>query len=164
MYTCKHFTLAELVYPELYKQHAGGPNLWKCFDVKLLVAIDSIREFLYPKKGDGGVTINNWVVGGAAKSSGLRKPDNDIGAQLSQHKFGRAADLKFNAGGWTPEKLRIHMKSIGCFEPGFLERTDPEAAPFIHIRRIEWMENMSWFHLDVYEADLKNTTIQVFTG
>jgi hypothetical protein len=159
MYTCRHFKLAELVYPELYKDHNGNSKLWVCFDVRLLAAIDDIRDFIGIP-----VAINSWASGGTAKSSGLRPLSDNIGAKLSQHKFGRAADLKFNSKDWTPEKLREYMKKIGCFEPGFLDRTDDEARPFIHIRRIEWMRNMSWFHLDTYESDIKCSTIQVFTG
>lgn len=165
-YTCKHFNISELVYPKLYLTTGNTEKLWVCFDVRLLVAIDAIKEFLTRVSGvNCPVVINNWKTGGTFRDSGLRDMDNKaVGAGLSQHKFGRAADLKFNCGIWNPSKLREFMKSEGCFEPGFLSRTDADAAPFQHIRRIEWIDNMGWFHLDVYNSDLTQDTIKIIKG
>ncbi len=38
------------------------------------------------------------------------------------------------------------MKEIGCHEPGFLNRTDDIAKPFLRIKVIEDFKGMNWFH------------------
>jgi hypothetical protein len=43
----------------------------------------------------GNITINDVYIGGGYNLSGFRPFDTKIGAKYSQHKFGRALDLKF---------------------------------------------------------------------
>jgi len=150
MYKCEHFDVHEWVYPELYKKYLVNKKpdmkLWSVIDERVLITADRVREFV-----NIPVSINDWINGGNFKESGLREPSTSTGADLSQHKFGRAGDLKFNSSKWNPELLRQYMKSIGCFEPGFRYRTDAEAKPFVFIHRVEWRRTtpMSWFHYDV---------------
>ena len=57
MYIAKHFTIEELVYPELYsywEQKGMQWVLWRMFDIKFLQVIDRLREFLGP------CFINTW--------------------------------------------------------------------------------------------------------
>ena len=159
MYICRNFKLEELVGPEVFKSAKGNINLWKCFDVRLLVSIDLLRDFLKTP-----VKINDWTTGGNFKESGLRSVDTSTGAEFSSHKFGRAADLKFG-GDWSPQRLRTYMKMIGCFEDGFLKRTDEEVKPFLNIRRIEWLsDTQSWLHIDCFEEELHPSCIRIIRG
>lgn len=149
IYKPKHFSIDEYIYPELYHEYKAKNQLWKLnqsMDERVLITNDRIREFV-----NTSVTINDYRWGGIFTESGLRPFGTDTGSSLSTHKYGRASDLKFYSKQWTPEKLRNHMKDIGCFEPGFKQRTDKEAYPFVLINRIEWPTNkiMSWFHYDV---------------
>jgi hypothetical protein len=139
-----YFAIKELIYPELYEKYRklGMENLlWRCLDMDVVESANRIREFV-----NSPITVNN---GSRFTLSGLRPFNTRVGAKLSQHKFGRALDLKFR-GNYTPESLRRYMRDIGCFEPGFLKRTDHEAYPFLLIKRIEWIPHMGWFHMDTY--------------
>ena len=42
------------------------------------------------------ITVNNWHTNGLYNESGFRIPSTSTGAYLSQHKYGRAVDLKVN--------------------------------------------------------------------
>lgn len=156
-YFCDKFKIEELVYPELFNRYKNRPKyLWAALDNRILYSADLIRKFLGIP-----VTINNWLFGGNFTESGLRRMDTTTGALLSQHKFGRALDLKFNKNGWTPETLRLYMQDIGCFDAGFLDRTDEIAQPFLYITRIEWMDNMNWFHMDVSNLGSNDGSIKI---
>ena len=84
----KNFKLQELVHPDIY--HKIGDRCADWLNPNLAPTLESIKELI----GGGSITVNNWLWNGNFESSGLRKPD-DIGAQLSSHKFGCAADCKF---------------------------------------------------------------------
>jgi len=166
LYICKYFKINELVPEELIKSKTNQTLMWYIFDQNLLVTIDMIREFV-----DTPIYINTKNYNGQVfNESGFRffenVSDDKKSAVLSQHKFGRANDLKFNGNGWTPEKLRLYMQDIGCFSSGWkknfvipyldlkkwnrqtnlieyiwnkIDRSLPyNAVPFIFINRIEW--------------------------
>jgi hypothetical protein len=59
-------------------------------DERILRGADWLREKF------GAVTINGKFGGKAFTESGLRNPFTETGAKFSQHKFGRALDLKFH--------------------------------------------------------------------
>lgn len=82
-----NFVIQEFVYPELYKQY-GDKSIW-FIDDRIVTVAQYLRDWL-----DRPVTINNWHTGGQYKESGLRSFTTKTGAKNSQHKFGRAADLK----------------------------------------------------------------------
>lgn len=84
----KHFILQELVPKEIY-EYLGDNSLW-LIDKRLWTLIDFIRDYFAVP-----ITINNWDSGGKFNESGFRLSNSKTGAALSQHKFGRAADLKF---------------------------------------------------------------------
>jgi hypothetical protein len=154
IYKPKYFDIHEYVYPKLYKEYLAKGEVYKlygCIDERVFITNDRIRDFINKNNTNYSVTVNNWYWGGAFSESGLRDPNTKTGAGVSQHKYGRASDSKFDTPEWNPEKLREYMKSIGCFEPGFKMRKDKEAYPFLLINRIEWSTNeiMSWFHFDM---------------
>ena len=101
MYKCKYFKIYELVDPVVYEQR--GQKAWELLDSSLLTIIDALRETFGP------ATVNNWKWGGKFKWSGLRTPQCKIGARYSQHRFGRAADLKFK--NISPKEVRAAIKS-----------------------------------------------------
>jgi hypothetical protein len=164
IYTCKHYKLHELVYPELYNEYNKKGLLyllWGILDSKSLMIADKIWEYLNARSfSKVSVIINNWKWGGNFRYSGLRPFDCPEGSKLSMHKYGKANDLKWNDLG-GPEALREYMKSIGCFEPGFRQRKDSEALPFVDITRIEWIDNMSWFHYDTSNGGNADGSIRI---
>lgn len=87
IYRCQYFKLQELVHPNIYSK--WGDRAWEFLDPRILQSADQLREYFGP------ITINDWHTGGEHVDSGLREWGSTTGALWSQHKFGRALDLKF---------------------------------------------------------------------
>jgi len=100
IYKCDHFRIHELVPPTVYKER--GQKAWELLDERILRAIDELRDTFGP------ITINNWYWGGKFKWSGLRTANCKIGAKYSQHRYGRAMDLKFKHA--TPKFIRASIR------------------------------------------------------
>lgn len=93
----KYFELYELLPEKFYKDNIHrGDNLWFIFDQRLLFTIDILREKF------GKMFINTWYFGGKREKSGFRT--EPVHAALSQHLFGRAADILFDK--YTAEEVR----------------------------------------------------------
>lgn len=128
MYKPQNFIIQELVSPEIYEEH--GEKAWKFLDTRLLRSIQKLRSQFGP------AIINNWHMNhnselSTRKYSGLRPFDCDVGADMSQHKFGRAADMIF--ANHTAEEVRRGIREV------------PERFPYITF--VE--DNVSWVHIDV---------------
>ena len=142
-YVPKHFKIEELVSKRIHaklEQDGLLERCWTLFDVRLLLTIDALRE-TYGER----IIINDWHLGGSLNQCGLRMEDSTVGAEFSQHKFGRAADLHFEK---TPsDKVRADclkepwkecFRFITCFEAG-----------------------VSWFHFDTRNWDKEASGILV---
>lgn len=158
MYKPEHFELHELVYPEIYEQYHRTNRLhlvWGILDRYALWTIDQLR------KRYGSCTINNWYQktdkgftirkgSGVFIESGLRKDDTTTGSSLSQHKFGRAFDLKFRNIA-APDIVK-EMDNMGLFKSGsWRSDPDPKFDPFRYLTTIERSLNgvpCSWLHVD----------------
>lgn len=81
-YRPKHFTLAQLVDPHFLT--TPEDEVWAMLDENALRAIDALRDKFGP------LLIN----GRGYTESGLRRPDTKTGAKFSQHKMGKAFDIK----------------------------------------------------------------------
>ena len=82
-----NFSLQEFIDPDTYKRF-GTSSVW-FIDPKIVTLAQFIRERLGKP-----CTINNWSSGGQYQYSGFRPPKCSVGASMSQHRFGRAIDLK----------------------------------------------------------------------
>jgi hypothetical protein len=87
-YRPKYFALNEVVHPGAIQ--ALGERAWTLMDERILRGADWLREMFGP------CTINGKFGGKGFTESGLRDPFTTTGAKFSQHKFGRALDLKFH--------------------------------------------------------------------
>lgn len=88
IYIPKFFRLWEVLPKEFYQGHAGkGDKLWFLFDSRILHVADQLRSVY------GKMICNTWYWGGGNQYRGYRPIDCGIGAEFSQHKFGRALDL-----------------------------------------------------------------------
>lgn len=120
---CKYFKIYELVDKPTFEKY--GEKSWEFFDPKTLSALDHLRHTFGP------ATVNDWKSGGQYKNSGLRTPECTEGASMSQHRFGRAFDVKFK--NVSAEEVRQAIKK--------------DMFTWIsYINRIE--NNVSWFHFD----------------
>lgn len=87
MQVAANFILEEFIPKEIYDKW-GESSIW-FIDKRIITIAQFIRD-----RFDHIVTINNWHKGGTYNLSGLRPFDTSTGAGMSQHKFGRAIDVK----------------------------------------------------------------------
>ena len=96
-----NFTLQEFVDPVTYALR--GDRSIELVDSRII----TLAQFFHDYFGVG-VTINNWSTGGQYKESGTRSFLSKTGAVLSQHKYGRAIDMKLT--GMDPEDVRREIR------------------------------------------------------
>lgn len=127
-YTPQHFRPAELVCPEVYSVY--GARALMFMDSRILWTADAIREhFGRP------VVINTWQwreVGGHCYR-GLRPWSSQIGAAMSQHKYGRALD--FDVDGMPAAEVRAEIRDRWRDVPAFRFITALE-------------DGVDWVHID----------------
>lgn len=97
MKLCKNFWLHEFIPPEIYEMSLRNSTLF--IDQRLVKLVQFIRD-----RFNKPITINDWMDGGTFINSGYRSLLCEVGAHFSQHKFGRATDLKID--GVSPEEAR----------------------------------------------------------
>jgi hypothetical protein len=102
MQLTSHFKVEEFVPREIYNQY-GDKSIW-FIDSKIVTICDWLRVNL-----NRPITINDWHTGGQYNYSGYRPPDCAIGAKLSQHKRGAAADIKVRD--MTPVQVAAFIKA-----------------------------------------------------
>jgi len=93
----KDFDIREFVPKNVYAIY-GDNSLW-FVDNRIIQFCQWLRDFI--KKP---VTINNWHLGGQYNESCFRIPETPTGAKLSQHRQGRAVDIKVD--GFSPDQVR----------------------------------------------------------
>ena len=91
-----HFYLDEFIDPIIYGKL--GQRSLGFIDKRMIEAAEYIRNGL-----NSPLVINNWATGGQYRESGLRRYETRTGASMSQHKFGRAIDIKVK--GYTPTEV-----------------------------------------------------------
>jgi hypothetical protein len=117
-----HFFLQEFVPPEIYSVY--GVNSQWFIDRGLVLSVEQLRVDLAKP-----ITINNWHTGGSYKNSGFRTPDVTVGGKLSQHRFGRAMDLKIH--GMHPEEVRAYLRIY--FEKYGITTIEKDTPTWVHI-------------------------------
>jgi hypothetical protein len=127
-YRPKYFALNELVPPDVIASR--GEQAWQLMDERILRGADWLREKFGP------CVINGKFGGKGFTESGLRNPLTTTGARWSQHKFGRAVDLKF---------LKVNVKEVY----DYILANQPEARA----NGITTVENIidtkgQWLHID----------------
>lgn len=122
MYKPEYFKAYELVPKKIYNQY-GEKSLW-FLDNRILIAADDLRRKY------GKATINDWYWGGNYDSRGFRPPQDQDGANLSQHRFGRALDIVFESG------------DVYEIREDILDK--PNKFPFINAVELD----ISWLHID----------------
>ena len=137
---CKHFLIQQLVPPTTFE--ALGESAWALLSDDLLTTLDQLYEAFGP------MTVNNWHSGGRFRESGLRDPNTATGAPRSQHKVGRAADIK-------PLKLTVREMYDAIL-------ADPSKFPLLTtLENIEFTEPGKWIHVDVRPRLPNQTGIRI---
>jgi hypothetical protein len=96
-----HFDIREFVDPVTYA--ARGVQSIGIIDIRIVNCVELLRVLT-----GRAVTVNNYHVGGQYHESGTRHMDTATGVNYSQHKFGRASDVKVE--GMTPTAVRAFIK------------------------------------------------------
>jgi hypothetical protein len=96
-----NFDLREFVPPSVWEDF-GWAARW-FLDPRMLDLAQFYRDFF-----EAPVRVNDWHYGGDFTERGFRLPSTETGAELSQHKFGRAFDC--NVKGMTPDEVRSQIK------------------------------------------------------
>lgn len=152
---CDHFGIHELIPPpaelpdrlrETYNLYAD--LLFRLFPWQYLVTLDRIRGLFGP------ATVNNWWwyddhAAAPYKFSGFRPMGCATGSNLSEHRFCRAADMKFKHV--TPAEVWAYIQR------------NPKHPAFEFVERVEAYEGMSWFHWDMGQHARNGAAIRVFT-
>lgn len=140
-YRPSNFKTYEYIDPITYAKY-GEKSLW-FMDSRILWTADAIREYF-----NLPCVINNYITakdGDIYKESGLRY-DTALGAERSQHLYGRAVDIK------------IHGLSADDARKEILDKQKTEPA-FRFITAIEL--DVSWLHVDCRNTE--SDTIYTFT-
>ncbi len=144
MYRPNHFTLPELVPPLAHAKY--GTKLWRVFDDRILRAADILRDVFGP------MVVNDWHRQGNNKYRGWRPPACRIGANLSQHRFGRALDL-------IPLRITAEVVRQTILETPDMVRDDAGNYLITAMER-----DVSWLHIDCRSHDVERYGIQLFAG
>ncbi len=128
MYKPNYFTLREVLPQNFYANYkpVRGDKLWLLFDPRVLITADRIRERY------GKMVANTWAWRGSHNFRGYRPANTEVGAEFSQHKFGRALDL-------VPIEVEVEEIRRDII-------AQPNRETFKHITAIEL--NVSWLHFD----------------
>jgi hypothetical protein len=130
MYYPEHFSIWELVPPDMQVLIHDRGSAWAfntLFDERLLRTMDMLRDQF------GSMQANTWKEGGRHCFRGFRPPYCDIGAELSQHRFGRAVDLvPLNS---CVDHIRKEILKY------------PNSPRYHHIGGLEL--DVNWLHIDV---------------
>jgi len=122
----KHFCVKEFVPKHVYSML--GEHAIHLMYTPLLRDLDSIRTHI-----NKPITINDWAFGGELNYSGFRPIDCHVGAELSQHKIGKAVDIRVE--GYTPDDLADYIIKYQSRYPSIRRIENPEFTP-------------SWTHID----------------
>jgi len=139
---CKYFNLAELLPKTLYEKLKHEDKLWvgwMLFDERALKTLDKLRDKF------GSAIVNNWNVKtdwlhSKYNYSGYRQHHCSVGAVYSQHRFGRAFDVKF----------KDYHSEEGYAEIREYVLRHPTAFKFLTCLE---MNIPNWFHFDCRNYD-----------
>lgn len=127
-----NFYLNEFVPRKIYERFTDKSIQF--VDMRLVHLVQYIRDYFgHP------ITINNWADGGQYNESGFRDPQTGTGAELSQHKFGRAADLKFTGATVQEIYAYIMQNQQQFFDKGLRCMEAIDKTP-------------TWLHIDIRET------------
>lgn len=103
MNVSKNFQLREFVDPVTFQ--IRGNKAIELIDKRIVNVAQFLRDYF-----NAPVVINNYHEGGGHKESGLRTFLSKTGATYSQHKYGRAIDIKVQ--GWKAEDVRKEIRKV----------------------------------------------------
>ncbi len=132
----KNWTLEELVNNEFIQKIGARTNDF--LHPELAPTLQKLRDKF------GAIVVNGTFNGNIYTESGLRSPATPIGAKMSSHRFGCAADLKFYDT--TPEKVQDYIVRHQSEYPTIKRMEDAKVT-------------VSWLHVEVTTKRVGNIYI-----
>ena len=135
-----NFYLHEFIDKKTHKRF-GSASIW-FIDPRIIQVAQFIRD-----RHKKPITINNWSSGGQYNYSGFDPPGGyRKSTSLSQHRFGRAADLKFS-GMTVQEAYKDIMENQDIYlKVGLTTVENIKATP-------------TWLHIDIRETKMDEIKI-----
>lgn len=125
MKVTKDFDLKEFIDELTYKRF-GDQSIW-FLDNRLISLAQFVHSYF-----DHMVIINNWFWGGDRQYSGFRPRYCEVGAEYSQHRFGRAMDILVK--GISPEEVRAEIKkNKSLFLQAGLRAVEKDTPTWTHL-------------------------------
>ena len=125
MKVSEHFDLREFIDPVTFRLR--GEKSIELIDARIISIAEAVRQLT-----DCPVTINDWHTGGHYKESGLRIFSTSTGAKFSQHKYGRAVDLKVK--GMDAEDVRnLIRQNWSMFHNLGLTTIEKDTPSWVHV-------------------------------
>lgn len=157
MYKPEHFELRELLSEHYWRTMwpLYGDRLWQIFDERLLITMDRIREryqcaFIMNTWFKNSLVIaykyHEWRGYRDHTSEYVEKNGSEGYGNISQHRFGRAADMV--PTGLPAAEIRTQIIN------------SPNHEDFKYITAIE--KDVSWLHIDVRNHDKEKHGIKIF--
>ena len=126
MRVSKNFLLKEYMPYKLYKK--DGDKCIRYLDPKIVDIAQAVRELF-----DQSIVINGRFRGKTYKNSGYRNPRTSVGAERSQHKFGRAIDLKFYKLRDYDEARQIIIANFAMLSKFGLTAMEDDTRSWLHL-------------------------------
>ena len=121
----EHFDIREFIDPESYQ--ARGVKSIELIDIRIVRCVELLREITGKP-----IIINTWHINGQYKESGLRQMNTATGAKYSQHKYGRAIDVKVS--GMKAEDVRkIIRANWSEFKAAGLTTIEKDTPTWVHM-------------------------------
>ena len=133
MKVSEHFYIQEFVPEEIYSKY-GDKSIWFVSN-QTIDLVEFIRNWF-----ELPIFINTWHMkkpllqndGSPFQYSGFRPPDCKVGSKLSQHRFGRAADIKMLDVDY--EQIRNEIRaSYAHFQEWGLTTIEKDTPTWLHI-------------------------------
>ncbi len=120
-----NFYLTEFIPKEIYEIF-GDKSIW-FLDPRLPIVAQKIRDLCGKP-----ITINNWHSGGQNNYCGFRQRACNVGAENSQHRFGRGLDLHIE-GMNTEEERQFIRDYFMVLNPLGLTTIERDTPTWTHI-------------------------------
>ena len=131
-----NFRAEEFIHPAIWNKI--GDRAVDFLNPRLVPTCQQLRDIFGP------IIVNDWYIDGRFEDSGLRMPQGIVGAALSSHRFGCAADLKLT----DIDPISVQQHIIRHREH------------FPYVTRMENAEiTKTWLHL---ETGIRHGEIHVF--
>ncbi|KKN68328.1 hypothetical protein LCGC14_0452040 [marine sediment metagenome] len=122
---CDNIWLWELMPQKVYEQY-GAKCIW-FIDPKIPPLAQFIRDWF-----NKPIVLNTWKNSGESEYRGYRPRDCEVGAEHSQHRFGRAVDFII-PGKWPQEIIREIQIYYKQFNDVGLTTIEKDTPTWVHI-------------------------------